>query len=353
MITNSNITLVTVVPSEEIGLLALQARSIAKFFEDGLIAQIIIIVNDMNETRSVREISDIVGNYGIHEKKVQVLCASDLFASPLTHLSPAQKFRKWLAETAITRVFRWSTGWYKHDGWSVQQALKLLSVKSVTTDFTVLLDCKNIFVRTALFEDFVANDGRTKIEISKLDRNHRRWLPASLRMFGTPKGLTDITEATQYVTPFALKTRLLHDVVNSLEQKHGNIVSIFVVRFLNAALWGIFNYTEFMLINGFIYSNSQSLNTHFYSQERNVIGFSARSNEDDATEFAGLCDEMNPLCVALHSVYLAKVSKEKLDTIRDVLIKRGLPLSDDELVKIANETAKKRASRVRKSHKIK
>src|SRR5271166_4460795 len=127
-----SVTILTVVFGEEINLLALQARSLARFFEPSSIDEIIIIVNGKQQLDVEQRVHDVVLQaYGTLSERVTTILADDV-----------HRFR------------------YPEAGWHTQMALKLLAAPRVSTTWYLVLDAKNHFIRPASVRDFFADSGR-------------------------------------------------------------------------------------------------------------------------------------------------------------------------------------------------
>jgi hypothetical protein len=93
----------------EYGLLTIQARSIAKFLKLQDISKILII--DQGDD------CNVTSDYGLFQNKVEIISSNQLTTEPCEY------------------------------GWIKQQLLKLLAIQKLDSDYTLILDCKNIFVK--------------------------------------------------------------------------------------------------------------------------------------------------------------------------------------------------------------
>ena len=88
------ITLVTVVFAGETNLLRLQARSIALFAEDALIDDIVIVLNDKDETALKNAIkTSILPEYGSFVSKVRFQSGGKLVGGPAKRLAYATSLK--------------------------------------------------------------------------------------------------------------------------------------------------------------------------------------------------------------------------------------------------------------------
>lgn len=179
------ITLVTVAFEAETMLLALQARSVARYLSPADIHQILIIDNSAKGLRThYRE--KVMRAYGPHAAHVSWLRPSEIMPIP-----PAS-------------------------GWYLQQLLKLVIADQVLTPAYVALDAKDHFVGPADPTVFVGPNDRGRVPAYSY-REHplRPHLERTLGYLGVPPDLLlDHFAAT--VTPFTFETRevraLMHDV---------------------------------------------------------------------------------------------------------------------------------------------
>jgi hypothetical protein len=102
-------SIVVVTYPYEYGLLSIQARSIAKFLNLQDISKIVIV--DQGDG------CNITSEYGVFQDKVEIISSSELTTETCEY------------------------------GWIKQQLLKLLAIQRLDSEYTLILDCKNIFVK--------------------------------------------------------------------------------------------------------------------------------------------------------------------------------------------------------------
>ena len=172
-----------------------------------------------------------------------------------------------------------------------------------------------------------------KALISNLDKNHKRWLPASLRALGLKVNLDQIQEVTGYQTPFPVRRDVLLGTLDCLENEYCSIESAFGLRSRNYMFWKIFNYTEFMLINAYCLKKENSLKSFFEPGLTNIL-YSAATTDPDY-----FCEEINRIpsphhtVINLHPSLVARMESCHLSVIFRMLTRIGLVSSKEEFMK--------------------
>ncbi|MGA0595560.1 DUF6492 family protein [Enterovirga sp. CN4-39] len=171
------LTYVTIVCRRDLAFLELQLRSMATFGASMQSARCLVIANgaDVSLAREAKAAIDRV---------------------PTT---PGLRFDVLPFSAVVPELDR---TW----GWRSQQILKLEVHRLVSTDWYVVLDAKNHFLRPFSTRDFVQEDGRGRIALQRHRGHMEPFLRASLREFGR--------EADEYLergfpttTPLPLHTR--------------------------------------------------------------------------------------------------------------------------------------------------
>ena len=239
-----SIDLVNVVFRVELPLLLLQARSIARYFDAESLNEIIVILNDPDEARCHREVEAMRTEYGHFADRLRIVSPSALLDTPDSVYTRLRA--SWVAggRTRFKALFGRSPsrgnpkGWCGNNGWSMQQAFKLLSARVCTGTHIVFLDAKNHFLKPVDATRFVARDGRARSRKLRPDVKQREWIEASFAAIGLPMPLAD--EAPPTVTPFSIERCLLADCIQKLTEQLGPLECFFALRRGKA--------TEFMLI---------------------------------------------------------------------------------------------------------
>lgn len=142
--------LATVVYRDELPLIRLQARSIARMLDPRGIGAILVVVNDREEEACLAALREVLPDYGPFADRVELLRPADLFALRPARLGPRGPLQR--AKAAFTSN-RWrypfgvKGGWRGNRGWAVQQALKLAVARRGEAANLCILDAKNHFIR--------------------------------------------------------------------------------------------------------------------------------------------------------------------------------------------------------------
>ncbi len=219
-------TFVTVAYRDDYGLTRLQARSLGKYLDPRLAAEILIIENSSSGIPNDWQES-LQSEYRSLAGKVKILDAREI-----THIPE------------------------KMSGWFSQQILKLMVSTVVSTDQYVILDGKNHLVHTLGRDFFETPLGLIRSYLMSYE-NHpmRPFFENSLSYFGLNPNeyLNNFMPTT---TPFVLPTRLVRDLVHTVKIREGR-------PFPEAFVHGGYNKSEFFLFASYVLSLGKPL-TDFY-----------------------------------------------------------------------------------------
>lgn len=183
-------TTVTVVYEGDLPLLEVQARSLAVHADTALVAAVVVIDNTRLGLgrRAVRRLTD---GYGPLAPCVRVVAAHTLAS-------------------------RRDAG-----GWWGQQLLKILVAGVVATDRYLVLDAKNVLVRTLERTFLEGPDGRPRLGVQEYATHpHRPRLERSLRWWDVdPEPY--VARFGPTVTPFVMDTALVLAMVDDAERRAG------------------------------------------------------------------------------------------------------------------------------------
>ena len=194
------IDLATICFGEELGLLALQARSVRLYMDQAVLGTIHLVVNDKNFTQIEKHIrTHILPEYGGLASRVRIY--------------------SYFALTNNMRI--------KKLGWRSQQALKLLISQHIENPTYLILDSKNHFIRAVAAANFWQTDGRLKIAPTPIYKRFMNDYIQARRYFGLPK-IGRVNEgsvisgtkepAWPAVTPFPVAAALVRKMIETLEQ---------------------------------------------------------------------------------------------------------------------------------------
>ena len=235
--------LVTVVFSEELPLLALQARSISRFFDPDAVARILVVVNDVHEGACVAAIDALRPHYGAMADRLEVVRPDALESQrqlSLRHRAERCYVRHGRGPIMrrLPRRDRLASGWRGNPGWSMQQAQKLLVANAARAPYVLILDAKNFLVAPVGLATFVAGDGRARTRRLAVADLQRGWIEASFRALGLAVPVP--AEAPPTTTPIVFERGLMREGVEALEDRLGPLECFFSLYKGRA--------TEFMLM---------------------------------------------------------------------------------------------------------
>ena len=184
--------IVCVFCGRDVALQRLQARSIARYFERDGLGRLIYIWHDTLPTPDT--LREQLGE-----------CLDGITFELLT----ASEFGVEQSDIAT-------------DGWTTQQALKLMAGRLVRTEFYLVLDAKNHFVSSCSMKDFIAEDGRGIFPIKNLAKNESYQYCLEYFDVDIPVGAR---RGVAPVTPFLLKTGIVQRLLETFAQKENRTVT--------------------------------------------------------------------------------------------------------------------------------
>lgn len=313
---DDQLTFVTVVYEGELPLLALQARSLVQFIEHHIIAQIIILVNDVDEESLIQKIKDdYLHFYGPLADRVRVVRSADVFTGP-QRSSLLNRFLTYWAKNPQLRFRKRRGGWQCNNGWSMQQAFKLCSARVAHAKHIVLLDTKNVFVKQMRIGDFVDDMGKPRTNFVPIENLHRRWLPPSCKALGITYREDLLAETTQFTTPFVMDRDILLELLESFETRHDSVQGIFARRFIKP--------TEFMLINVYCRANYGALDKVFSAGLVQAHSFHTSTNAAQVDAILDQAEQDKVAIFGLHITVMGRLSPEQFKRLRQILIDKNI-----------------------------
>jgi len=223
---NEKIDIVTVVFREEVNFLRIQARSLAQYFDPGVIGEILVLINDVQESECAANVADILPEYGHLAPRVRLVRSDVYFLKPESpmaalRLALSSKLRKWRRRSR--------GGWMGRSGWYTQQAAKLAAARFASGRYMLILDAKNHFIASVGYADFVDKDGLPRTAPYIADPYHYQWTRNSYEFFGlTAPRITEMVMPP--TTPFCVETELVEKLLRYLEDRHGRVQTFFRPR---------------------------------------------------------------------------------------------------------------------------
>lgn len=318
------IAFVTVTFRDELELLRLQARSMAAFLPDALVAEILVIVNDRDEAGVGAAVEAMRPDYGVHAGKLRVVGATDLFRWDAGPGGAASLLRR--IQALHPRLAFRSPGlaWRGHGGWKIQQACKLLAFRAVRAEWTVLLDSKIHFLAPVARSEFVTPDGRGRIICSDRERANQAWLASSFRRMGLEPSAAG-PRVVNGIMPFPVRTRLLREVTETVEADVGPLQVYFAVHRKDE--------TEVMLINAYCCARRGGLEAEF-DTTRPLPPVIMRSTPAEVVEASVRRVEAGETTLALHRAAVARLSEDQRARLAALWRRAGLVRTEAELARL-------------------
>jgi len=276
---------VSVVFEAECPLLWLQARSMAAYLPDDLVAEVIVIDNS-RRPMPARFTQQLLDAYGPLSERVRVLRPRDICALPRTA------------------------------GYRSQQILKLCVADQISSPRYVVLDAKNHFVAPVERDLFEAPDGRARISTTSYGSHALR--PQLEHVFQY-LGL----DATPYlesfattVPPFVLDKDVVRSLIDGIERRSGRT---FPEEFVAHRL------TEFFLYAGWIVASAGSLDDNYeLQQQRRPYIWLSTANREGVERAIRAATDAGAAVFAVHRLALARLDGDSAHALAKFWASRRL-----------------------------
>lgn len=280
-------SIVVVCHLRDLGMLRLQARSLARYMPAAIVGRILVIENDSDSDQfAAAFVETIMPEYGALQTRVRL----------------------------VRREFLAPGIGFSH-GWRSQQVLKMLAARLVTEDRILILDAKNHFTRPVDADSYQAPDGRLRFfEVSQ--RGHlAHMFHNSFAAFGLdPEQFID--HALPNITPFPARSASMIGMVEAIERSHGMSFAEFFLKN---------DVAEFYLLSAFITRRDGGLAQEYAFGEMNVV--TVFPDKADIGTFQWVDYQMRQettLCFGVHWAALALLSPEVKQRIAAFWLERGL-----------------------------
>ena len=279
--------IVCVFCGRDLELLRLQARSIGLYFDRRGLGRVIYVWND---TAALPD------------------CLQGELGTELDNIDHE------LVPAATLGVGR---GAIETDGWTTQQALKLLAAQLATAEHYLVLDAKNHFLWPCSLRDFVARDGRAIALLEEIGGSES--FQYCLRFFGI-KIEAGATRGVLNVTPFLLQAALVRRMLTVLEQKQG-------VALAELFLAHQHNLTEFMAYQAFAVADGRGLAEMYQEAEAPIAETVWGAIVHVEEQFKRCMDHVKggqTKVLGLHWIACCVLSANQSEALCEVWIDRGL-----------------------------
>lgn len=305
----------TVVYSKDYPLLELQALSFARFVDPRNVASIHVIMNDIDEASLRQKIDPILPSYGPLLPKVKVLSGDDVLLGT-GHCSERPWRDRVLIENRFRIPFARKGGWRGNNGYRAQQVLKLGAARVADAENIVILDTKNVFLRSFEQSEFFSQDGAAQIPFIPVQSDfHRNWLSESLEALGVNKPDTADLETTNFATPFPVRRSLVLALLDEINARYGSVQALFASRRRPS---------EFMLLNAFCMGSPEGYVPWFQPIENNSVGMWPTYSQDVLSAQVSRLDDPQSLSLGLHNRAVSKLPEDLRERVFKALESRGI-----------------------------
>lgn len=264
MADSSDIELVVVGFTGELKMLALQARSLAKYAKD-VFTRIHYVVNEKDSKAFQR----------FFDKHIE---------PELGHLAPI---------AAVTPGAAVAGQNLKRTDWRSQQSLKLLAAKLVVAPQFLILDSKNHFIRPVKKSTFVAEDGRMTTHRYGINEKFRPQFENACRYFGAPMPAEGFL-ALPTVTPFMMSAQHARNLLSAVEAREK-------ISF-HSFFCGNKDYTEFYFYLAYLLSREGLVDQLYQTRSRPQLTLfrSVARDEKALVDLLPILDQEDVYCFGVH-----------------------------------------------------
>ena len=316
-----SISWVTVVYRAELGLLQLQARSMAKYLPVDAAQEVVVILNGPNPRKLASQVKEISQDFGPHLPMVRFIDPSEIFLGPQS-IRDAKHAMLAVARRVLRplRIGRGSS-WRGYAGWHIQQAMKLAVARTVTNDAIVFLDAKNHFIAPVSSEDFVTAEGRPRARLERVQDNYFDWHQSARAYLGQDSvGRDQLLPPS--ITPFVSKTATVRATLDRIEKADGPMEYFFG----NGTPRG----TEFTLISAMAEIRDERPTTGLARSQ----SFFRDAHDDEIEELINNARSGSLQLLGTHSGRLAKMTPEQRGLVADLWISSGLVYDREDAMRI-------------------
>ena len=284
------ITFLTVFYENDAFLLQLQAKSLLRFFCIDQIASIILIWNGSRKLPNELHLPKEVDQSG-QISRAQILSYYDYLALKVLIVDPLDLGNSCQIEhKRLASIAKLPKGYLR------QQAYKLAGCLLANSQFIVILDTKNHFIRPICFDTFFDSKGRPKIFFAKrYDNSAINRLNASLRLLrvNTPPVEGNVP-LPPTITPHPIRRDHVTSLIYYLESRGDALHVIFADENIKA--------TEFFMLVAYCLRLDETVSTFYTNSPKNYATI--------FRVFPSTCEQMESLisfaeseqcvCLAIH-----------------------------------------------------
>jgi hypothetical protein len=291
----------TIVYSKDYPLLRLQAMSMARFVAPDQLASIHVILNDIDEAGLAAKIEPILQHYGPLRPKVRILKGEEVLLGEGHTAKRPLKDRILIEDRYRLPLIR-KGGWRGNNGYRLQQVLKLGAARVAEAENIVILDTKNLFLRSFEEGEFFSPKGPARIQFMPVHSDyHRNWLLQSLEALGVEQTLTDDLRTTTFSTPFPVRRTLILSLLDEINIRYGSVQALFASKRRPS---------EFMLMNAFCLKSRDGYAPWFEPADPAHIGMWPTYSTDELAKLVARLQDDRSLTLGLHNRAVANLPED-------------------------------------------
>jgi len=287
---------VTVTFSEELPLLALQAKSFAMYVDPEIVGTIFIVVNDEFKV-STKIRRSILWRYGDLSNKVKII------------------YKK-LDQPS--------------HGWKRQQILKLLASRDVHTDTYIILDSKNHFIKPFSLSQIISPSGKLYSLFYRMHPPYRENFKEMCNYFNYTEHV-NFDKVLPSTTPYFMKTKIVRQLLEDLEEREGLPAEIIIH---NKNL-----YSEFYLYYLYLLSKNISISDIYESRDKTsatLYSNSISNPELFSFQLEGV-EHPQTYCLGIHRKALAHSTPTQINQIHELWKRFNLVETEKEFLEYSGQ----------------
>lgn len=314
----SKLSVVTIVFKDDMELLRLQARSMAKFVDPDAVTDVLLVLNDVDEAAIRARLDEILPDYGPLHPKVRVVGGDELFYG-VPRSKPRSLFERIYVDNRHRLPFLAGNGWRGGNGYRMQQALKLASARVARSERMLILDAKNVFLRALDPDEFFDGAGRALALRAKTEPQfHKDWLSESLKVLEVDIDPASIDETITYSTPYPVCRAVMLRVLDEVSVREGSVQALFASKKRPS---------EFMLIVASCLKNEGNYDRFFGSYGGQHLGLWKGYSSDVIDEIITKAEAAPSVTFGLHRKLLPLLNADQRARIIALFAARELDVT--------------------------
>ena len=298
----------------------------AAYFEIDDVEAIYVIINDKDEMSCADKVHSMLPLYGALRDRVRIIVPSEILEWNFAQaIRPSFLLKRLIVHHRKFFFLRVNKGWRGNHGWLMQQAFKLCIARVVTSEFTLILDCKNFLVGPTTSFDFVSPCGRPKSNLRTPSPAQRTWIKRAFEIFAiSAPGPEEQTAPS--TTPFCIRTEILQDCLNEAERRLGPIEGYFGYR----PFWarGGKKASEFMIMYAYVTYRFGGWLSIFDLGLPPAAAINRKMDDGTIEYMIDLVEQKKINVFSVHRSRVRDLNPVHLQRLRKILKDRNLEISD-------------------------